>query len=52
VAISFIVTVIVIGAVFYYEVESWGYGDAIYFCVITTTGVGFGDLTPTTDRSR
>jgi voltage-gated potassium channel len=42
-------TLIVIGAVFYHNVESWGWLDAFYFTVITLATVGFGDLSPETD---
>lgn len=40
------------GAGFYAQHESWSYIDALYFCVMTMSTVGYGDLTPTTDVSR
>ncbi len=41
--------VIVIGIVFYMNVEYWSFINALYFCVVTLGTVGYGDLTPTTD---
>jgi len=29
-------------------IERWGWHDAIYYCVVTATTIGFGDLTPGT----
>jgi len=41
--------VILIGVVFYVNVEHWSVVDAIYFSVVTLGTVGYGDITPTTD---
>ena len=40
------------GTIFYAHHEHWRYVDAFYFCVMTMTTIGFGDLTPTTDLSK
>lgn len=40
------------GTIFYAHHEHWSYVDAFYFCVMTMTTIGFGDLTPTTDLSK
>jgi voltage-gated potassium channel Kch len=43
-----IVTLIVIGTVFYRTVEGWSWLDAVYFSVVTIATVGYGDITPQT----
>lgn len=45
-----ILVLIVIGSgtIFYHFVEGMGWIDALYFCVITLTTVGYGDLSPQT----
>ena len=40
------------GAIFYWEVEGWSVLDAIYFCVMTMSTVGYGDFAPTTVFSK
>ncbi|XP_078679679.1 potassium channel subfamily K member 2-like [Branchiostoma floridae x Branchiostoma belcheri] len=46
-AIAFMITAFFfIPALIFHKVESWTYLDAIYFCVITLTTVGFGDFVP------
>jgi len=32
--------------------EGWSNGDSLYFGFITATTVGYGDMTPTTGRSK
>jgi hypothetical protein len=51
-AFAILVTVMGIGTLFYMFVEGWGLLDALYFCVVTSATVGFGDLTPTTDLAK
>ncbi len=46
------VVVLIIGVVFYVNVEHWSVVDAIYFCVVTLGTVGYGDITPTTDAGK
>ena len=35
------------GTLFYWRFEDWTVIEALYFCVVTLTTVGYGDLTPT-----
>jgi voltage-gated potassium channel Kch len=48
----FVIIIIVIGTVFYHEVEGWGWLDSVYFCIMTLTTVGYGDLFPVTDHGK
>ena len=36
------------GTIFYWRFEDWTIIEALYFCIVTLTTVGFGDLSPTT----
>jgi hypothetical protein len=40
------------GTLFYWQNQQWGVLDALYFCVMTISTVGYGDLTPTTPFSK
>ena len=39
---------ILTGTLFYWRFEDWTIIEALYFCVVTLTTVGYGDLAPTT----
>ena len=41
-----IIIFITFPALIFMIVESWSYGDSIYYCIVTLTTVGFGDLVP------
>jgi len=43
---------ILIGAVFYHNVEHWTWLNSFYFVVISLTTIGYGDITPTTPLGR
>lgn len=43
---------ILFGTVVYHWLEGWSYLDALYFCVISSATIGYGDLTPTTDVAK
>jgi voltage-gated potassium channel len=40
------------GSYFYWQVEGWSVVDAIYFCFMTMSTIGYGDLVPTTAYSK
>ena len=49
-----IVTIVLLlsGTAFYSHVEKWNMLDSLYFCVMTMTTIGYGDLAPTSDLSK
>jgi voltage-gated potassium channel Kch len=40
------------GTVIFSLLEDWSVVDSFYFCVVTVTTVGFGDITPDTDAAK
>jgi len=40
------------GTIFYWRFEEWTIIESLYFCIVTLTTVGYGDLSPTTDVTR
>jgi len=47
------VTVMLLGgAFFFHDVEGWSYLDSLFYCVVTLTTVGYGDLVPQTPGGR
>ncbi|MFT5136130.1 MAG: voltage-gated potassium channel [Arenicella sp.] len=44
--------ILISGTVFYSNVEGWNLLDSAYFCVMTLTTIGYGDLHPTSDFSK
>lgn len=43
-----VVVTIAAGSLFYWQIEGWSLFDAFYFCSMTLTTVGYGDLSPQT----
>jgi len=44
---------IALGTVIFRLIEDeWSLMDSLFFCVVTSTTIGYGDLTPSTDASR
>jgi voltage-gated potassium channel len=44
-----VVSLLVVGTLFYTIVEGWSVVDAVYFSAMSLATVGYGDLVPTTD---
>ena len=47
-----VAVIVAIGSVFYSLVEGWSLLDSVYFCVVSLTTVGFGDLAPVTTAGK
>jgi len=50
----FLITLVLLvsGSIFYMNFENWSFLDALYFCTMTMTTVGYGDLVPTSPTSK
>lgn len=48
----YVLVTIVSGSIIYHWLEDWSWLDSLYFVVITTTTIGYGDLAPTTAASK
>ena len=47
-----IIGLLLVGMIFYRQVEGWSWLDALYFSVITLSTVGYGDLSPDTSAAK
>jgi hypothetical protein len=43
------VIVLAVGTAIFHYLEGWSILDSLYFCIITLTTIGYGDLAPQTD---
>jgi voltage-gated potassium channel len=44
-----VISLLIVGTVFYMLVEGWTAVDSVYFCAMSLATVGYGDLVPHTD---
>ncbi|TEB29894.1 voltage-gated potassium channel [Coprinellus micaceus] len=51
-AVSIFLTFWLVGSVLFTVAEKWPFGMAVYFCFVTFTTVGYGDLSPRTPAGR
>ena len=42
----FMLVMLFLGAILYSETEHWNFVDGVYFCFVTFSTIGFGDLVP------
>ena len=47
-----LLTFLISGTYFYWHVEGWSVVDALYFCFMTMSTIGYGDLVPTSPLSK
>lgn len=47
-----VILILVLGVTFYTQTEHWSLVDSFYFCVMTLTTVGYGDLTPQSSSAK
>lgn len=52
VAFGCLILIILIPAIGFSQIEQWHYHEAVYFCFITLTTIGFGDFVPGSNPTR
>jgi hypothetical protein len=52
VALTYVFLYCVIGGYYYHDVEGWTAIESVYFCMVTMSTVGYGDYSPSHDKSK
>jgi hypothetical protein len=47
-----VLSLLIVGTIFYTIVEGWTVVDAVYFCSMSLATVGYGDVVPDTDAGK
>jgi voltage-gated potassium channel Kch len=50
--LTLVIIILIVGTIFYHNIEQWNWLDSLYFSVTTLSTVGYGDLSPATDLGK
>jgi voltage-gated potassium channel len=51
-SILLVIILLSIGTMYFHKEENWSYVDSFYFSTMTLTTIGYGDITPTKDKTK
>lgn len=52
ITIIIFITILFLGSYIFHQIEGWRYLDSLYFTVVTSTTIGYGDFVPKTDLGK
>jgi len=52
IALVFLSFILFFGGLAFSFLEGWPYGEAVMFCLVTVTSIGYGNLSPTTTTTK